>query len=201
MRENGLIHLVDDEEAMRESLETMLSDAGYAVRSYSDGRDLVENAPGDGCVVSDVRMPNMDGLQLLRRLRAQRNTLPVVLMSGYADIDLAVAAMHAGAADFLEKPFMAEDLLAAISEAMMTAELIDADKEQIADLARSRLAGIPPRENEILERLVSGKSNKETAAELGLSPRTVEFHRAHILAKTGVRGLPQLVRLWIAAKS
>ena len=202
MRKRGLIHVVDDEEAMRKSLETMLSDAGYEVRSYSDARDFVENASirRAGCVVSDVRMPDMNGLQLLRWLRAQGNTLPVVFITGYADVALAVAAIKAGAADFLEKPFMAEDLLAAISAAMTATEVSTFDTEQIAHLARSQLACFTPRENQILEKLVSGKSNKETARELGLSPRTVEFHRAHILAKAGVRRLPQLVRLWVSAR-
>ena len=202
MKDKGIIHVVDDDSARRHSLSIMLEDAGYEVRLYFRAEDFVLGTAIDqvGCVVSDVRMPGMDGLQLLATLRAKGNNAPVVLMTGHADIALAVAATRAGAADFLEKPFETAELLTAIDAALAGTKASGLDKGHIARSARSRIEELTPREHEILESLVSGKSNKETAAELGLSPRTVEFHRAHILAKMGVRGLPQLVRLWIEAK-
>lgn len=199
----GLIQVVDDEDVVRQSLEAMLGAAGYEVRVYARAEDFIEAVTPHqmGCVVSDVRMPGMDGLSLLRRLRAEGNGSPVVLMTGHGDIALAVAAMKAGAADFIEKPFETEEFLAAIHAAMTGAAVSNMGKAQSAQSARQRLAELTPREHEVLERLVAGRSNKQAAAELGLSSRTVEFHRAHILAKTGARGVPDLVRLWLEVHS
>lgn len=200
MADKGLVHIVEDDEAMRESLVAVLGDAGYDVRAYSHaGEFLAHDAVTPAaCVVSDIRMPGMDGLTLLRRLRAQENALPLVLITGHADVAMAVAAMKAGAVDFLEKPFAPESLLAAVEHALKAQSSRTAEQDA-RHAAAERLKGLTPREREVLACLVAGKSNKEAAAELGLSPRTIEFHRAHIVEKTGAQRVPDLVRLWIAA--
>lgn len=202
MASKGLVHIVDDDDAMRESLAAILEDAGYQVRAYPHAEDFLTlgAATPTGCVVSDVRMPGMDGLTLLRRLRAEQSALPLVLITGHGDVPLAVAAMKAGAVDFLEKPFEAESLLAAV-EAALRARASETGEMEAVQAARRRLEALTPRELEVFERLVAGNSNKEAAAKLGLSPRTVEFHRAHIMDKTGAKGLPDLVRLWMTAQA
>jgi two-component system, LuxR family, response regulator FixJ len=199
MPERRVVHVVEDDEAMRESLVDLLEEAGHMTRAYPAAEELL--ALGDaiepGCVVSDVRMPGMDGLALLRRLQGTGRKLPLILITGHGDVSMAVNAMKAGAIDFLEKPFEAAALLAAIEIALhlRPGEAVTNDGEG----ARRRLAKLTAREYEVLKHLVAGKSNKETAAKLTISPRTVEFHRAHIMEKTGAKGLPELVRLWVAA--
>jgi two-component system, LuxR family, response regulator FixJ len=197
-----MIHVVDDDKAMRDSLVMLLEDAGYRVRAYASAEELLAlNALSQsGCIVSDVRMPGMDGLALLRRLRADRVMLPLVLITGHGDIPLAVAAMKAGAVDFLEKPFEAEALLDAIEAGLRTGATAEL-KPETGERARQLLQALTPREHEVLRHLVVGDSNKMAAEKLGVSPRTIEFHRAHIMDKTGARGLPDLVRLWLATGS
>jgi len=187
---------------MRASLETVLRDAGHEVRAFSSAEDFLSAkvVSEAGCVVSDVRLPGMDGLGLLRCLRESGSDLPVVLITGHGDIPLAVAGMKAGAADFLEKPFDVESLLTAVGG---TVDVQDQKKGKLeaAEAARRRLEVLTPREHEVLARLVACDSNKEAAALLGLSPRTVEYHRANILAKTRAKGLPELVRLVLEAQA
>ncbi|MGE0579453.1 MAG: response regulator transcription factor, partial [Reyranella sp.] len=150
--------------------------------------------------VSDVQMPGLDGLGLLRHLRATHGaSLPLVLITGHGDIPLAVEAMKAGAVDFLEKPFEPDRILAAV-EAAYRVQSNAVDEMTRAEAARAQLARLTPREAEVFEGLIAGNSNKEIAAKLGLSPRTVEFHRAHIMDKTGMGSLPELVRLWVSAR-
>jgi two-component system, LuxR family, response regulator FixJ len=192
---SSVIHVVDDDEAMRESLVALLGDAGYEVRAYASADDLMASgAPEVGCIVSDIRMPGMDGLTLLKKLRTDGSVLPLILITGHGDVPLAVAAMKAGAVDFLEKPFEAEELLAAIETGLRCG----GDPASDAAVARHRLDTLTGREREVLEQLVAGESNKEAALRLGVSHRTVEFHRAHIMEKTGAKGLADLVRLWLA---
>lgn len=199
MKSGRTIHVVDDDEAMRDSLMALLEDAGYEARVYASAEEVLARAPLEpGCVVSDIRMPGMDGLALLKKLRAEGDGLPLILITGHGDIPLAVAAMKAGAVDFLEKPFEAEALLAAIEDGLRQQADPSSQEEDIEAACRS-LATLTPREREVLARLVAGDSNKEVARALGVSHRTVEFHRAHILEKTGANGLPDLVRLWLAA--
>ena len=201
MARECVIHVVEDDQPMRDSLVMLLEEAGYKVRAYPTAEDLMAlgAATEPGCVVSDVRMPGMDGLTLLRRFRAGGSALPLILITGHGDISMAVTAMKAGAFDFLEKPFEADALLAAI-EAALRLRSSDANAED-AETARRRLEKLTSREYEVLDHLVAGKSNKEAAAKLGISPRTVEFHRAHIMEKTGAKGLPELVRLWLATRA
>lgn len=193
-----IIHLVEDDRAMRESLVELLEDAGYTVRAYPRAEELLAlgGALENGCVVSDVRMPGVDGLTLLRRLRASGSTIPLILITGHGDISMAVAAMKAGAVDFLEKPFEADILLAAVEDARRhRTKEINVDE---AELATRNLNKLTTREHEVFERLVRGESNKAIAVQLGISPRTVEFHRAHIMDKMAARGLPDLVRAWLS---
>lgn len=195
------IHVVDDDEAMRDSLVALLEDAGHEARAYASAEELLARGTLEpGCVVSDIRMPGMDGLALLKTLRAEGDGPPLILITGHGDIPLAVAAMKAGAVDFLEKPFEAEELLAAI-EGSLRQQAHPSSKGEDIEAAGRSLATLTPREREVLERLVAGESNKEAAQKLGVSHRTVEFHRAHILEKTGAKGLPDLVRLWLAAST
>jgi two-component system response regulator FixJ len=151
-----------------------------------------------GCIVSDLRMPGMDGLQLLRRLKEMRVTLPVVIMTGHADVSLAVEAMKVGAVDFIEKPFQDEVLVDAIESAMARhrKNSLAGDVEEIG----ARLASLTPREHQVLDGLVAGKPNKTIAADLGLSPRTVEVHRANVMSKMAASSLSELVRLALAAR-
>jgi two-component system, LuxR family, response regulator FixJ len=198
MAEEPCIHVVEDDQAMRESLVTLLEEAGYTVCTYATAEDLLKLGPvaEPACVVSDVRMPGMNGLTLLRRLRSRGSVVPLVLITGHGDIAMAVTAMKAGATDFLEKPFEAETLLESIEAALRSRETgAEPGKTQAA---KQRLSKLTSRESEVLQHLVSGASNKEAAASLGISPRTIEFHRTHIMEKTGAKGLPELVRLWLA---
>lgn len=197
MVSQSVVHIVEDDQAMRDSLVELLEDAGHAVRTYSRAEELLArgSAIEPGCIVSDVRMPGMDGLTLLRRVRASGSTIPLLLITGHGDVSMAVMAMKAGAVDFLEKPFEADAFLAAI-EAALRHSSVHIDKD--AEAARQRLQRLTSREHEVFEQLVAGRSNKAIAAQLGISPRTVEFHRAHIMEKMGATGVPELVRIWLA---
>ncbi len=201
MPDHWVIHVVEDDEAMRDSLVELLEEAGYKPRAYASAEEfLARGATAEpGCVVSDLRMPGIDGMTLLRRLRADGSGLPLILITGHGDVPMAVNAMRVGAVDFLEKPFEPDALLGAIAMALRVRSSGAAAEE--GDAARQRLEKLTSREHEVLEHLVAGRSNKEAAEKLGISPRTIEFHRAHIMEKTGAAGLPELVRLWLAARS
>ena len=199
MATKGVIHVVEDDQPMRDSLVELLEDAGYAVRAYTRAEELLARGAAlePGCVVSDVRMPGIDGLLLLQRLRTKGSPLPLMLITGHGDVSMAVRAMKAGAVDFLEKPFEADALLTAIDEALRS----NSDEVvEDAETTRLRLLKLTPREQEVFDHLVTGQSNKEIAACMGISPRTVEFHRAHIMEKTAAKGLPDLVRLSFASR-
>jgi two-component system, LuxR family, response regulator FixJ len=199
MPDHWVIHVVEDDQPMRESLVELLEEAGYKARAYASAEELLARgaAAEPGCVVSDLRMPGIDGMTLLRRLRADGSGLPLILITGHGDVPMAVNAMRVGAVDFLEKPFEPDALLGAIAMALRVRSSGAAAEE--GDAARQRLEKLTSREHEVLEHLVAGRSNKEAAEKLGISPRTIEFHRAHIMEKTGAAGLPELVRLWLAA--
>lgn len=194
---NDTVHLIDDDEDVRRALSFLLGTAGLAVRVYESAAAFLQqdHKAVRGCIVTDVRMPGIDGLELLRRLKASGSTLPVVVMTGHADVPLAVAAMKAGALDFIEKPFGDDTLLAAIQAALARRDQAGAQAGQV----RERLNALTPREREVLDGLVAGHPNKTIAYDLGLSPRTVEVHRANVMTKMGASSLSELVRLTLQA--
>ncbi|HXA22203.1 MAG TPA: response regulator FixJ [Acetobacteraceae bacterium] len=201
MADVPLVHVVDDDEAVRDSLSLLLEAAGLSVRTYDSATAFLKALPnlGAGCVLTDVRMPELDGLELQRRLAELGIRLPVIVMTGHGDVPIAVEALKAGAADFLEKPFDDVQLLAAVSSALAASQRTRDEEIAMAGIAR-RLASLTPREREVLDKLVAGQPNKTIAYDLGSSPRTVEVHRARVMEKMGVRSLPELVRMTIAAE-
>jgi two-component system response regulator FixJ len=199
MVRESYIHVVEDDLPMRESVVMLLEEAGYKARPYAEAEEFLSlsHRAEHGCVVSDVRLPGMDGLTLLRRLRSNASALPLILITGHGDVAMAVAAMKAGAFDFIEKPFEAETLIESIESALGARETTLQTTE--ATESRKRLEELTSREYDVLRHIVNGKSNKEAAVSLGISQRTVEAHRAHIMEKTGTKGLAELVRIWLAA--
>ena len=196
MSNSQVVHVIDDDAAVRQSLAFLLSTAGLAVRVHESAVAFLDALPEaqDGCIVTDIRMPGMDGLDLQRRLRANRIGLPVIVITGHGDVALAVEAMKAGAADFIEKPFDDEILLAAIQLAL-TRHADSARRDaQFADV-RGRLALLSLREREVLDGLVAGKPNKIIAHDLGISARTVEVYRANVMTKMQADSLSALVRM------
>lgn len=199
MAGTALVHVVDDDDAVRDSLTLLLESAGFAVRTYSSATALLAALPGTtGCILTDVRMPEMDGLALQRHLSETGVRLPVIVMTGHGDVPIAVQALKAGAADFLEKPFDNSQLLTAVTNAIAASERTHGEAVAVADITR-KLANLTPREREVLDKLVEGLPNKSIAYDLGSSPRTVEVHRARVMEKMGARSLPELVRMAIAA--
>jgi two-component system response regulator FixJ len=192
-----VVFVVDDDDAMRDSLDFLLSSAGCAVRTFEAAERLLEALPDGncGCVVTDVRMPGVDGLELLRRIKAARPGLPVVIITGHGDVPLAVEAMKLGAADFVEKPFDDERLIGVVQAALAGAAR-DADPSNVIG---ARVASLSPRERQVLDGLVAGLSNKAIARAHDISPRTVEVYRANLMAKMQAASLSDLVRMAMRA--
>ena len=199
MAEDAVVHVIDDE-AVRHSLAFLFESAGLPARTYESAPAFLRVAAGleAGCVLTDVRMPDMDGLALQRRLGELGVRLPVIVMTGHGDVPIAVQALKAGAADFIEKPFDDDALLAAMRAALAASRL---DLERSAEAARvaARLARLTPQERQVFDRLVAGQQNKAIAHDLGSSPRTVEVHRARVMEKMGARTLSELVRMALGA--
>jgi two-component system response regulator FixJ len=202
MTDSAIVHLIDDDEAVRQALAFLLATAGHAVRVYDSAEAFLENARRveGGCVVSDVRMPGLDGLALLRRLKEIGVTLPVVIMTGHGDVPLAVEAMKAGAIDFIEKPFDDEVLLAAIRVALNRQDETGRRDGETARI-RGKIDLLSDRERQVMDGLVAGHPNKTIAYDLQLSPRTVEVHRANLMIKMGANSLSDLVRMALMADS
>ncbi len=194
-----IIHIVDDEEAVRNSLAFLLNNAGYAVRSHESARSFLAIAPSirNGCLITDLRMPDMTGVELLEQLAASGNMLPAIVITGHGDVPMAVAAMKTGALDFIEKPFSEDVLLQAIERAVEQAATASETADWEDDV-RSRLEGLSERERQVLEGVVEGHPNKVIAFNLGISPRTVEVYRASLMGKMQARSLPELVRMALA---
>ena len=196
MPSNHVVHVIDDDADVRQSLAFLLSTAGLAVRVYESAVAFLKALPHvqDGCIVTDIRMPEMDGLELQRRLNAAKNTMPVIVITGHGDVTLAVEAMKAGAVDFIEKPFDDEGLLTTIRSALADHES-DRERESKAAETRGRLALLSERERQVLDGLVAGKANKVIAYDLGISARTVEIYRANVMTKMQADSLSSLVRM------
>ena len=200
MQPSSFVHVIDDDEAVRDSLAFLLKSARIDVRTYDSATAFLATLPtvSGGCIVSDVRMPGISGVDLLRRLRDLKIALPVIVITGHGDVQLAVEAMKIGAADFIEKPFDDDVLLAAIKSALDRSQKNaqhDADRSNLHE----KLATLSSREREVLEGLVAGKPNKIIAFDLGISPRTVEIYRANVMTKMSASSLSDLVRMALLA--
>ena len=199
MAQAPLVHVVDDDAAVRDSLALLLESAGLAVRAYDSAAAFLAVAVtlDAGCVLTDVRMPDIDGLTMQRKLTVLNPRLAVVVMTGHADVPIAVDALKAGARDFLEKPLDAERLIAVAKDALAASQRAR-DESEAADVIAGRLATLTPREREVLQGLVAGQPNKTIAYDLGTSPRTVEVQRARVMEKMSARNLTELVRMVLA---
>jgi two-component system response regulator FixJ len=196
-----LIYVVDDDDAVRDSLEALLDNRGFKVKTFGSSKVFLERI-GDlserACLLLDIRMPGMDGLEVLARVVERKLPLAIIMITGHADVPTAVRAMKTGAVDFIEKPFTQDTILNAVAKAfdsLTDAQPTSAEVKQISD----RIAHLSPRERDVLERLVDGLTNKEIARELDISPRTVEVYRAGVMDKMSARNLSALVKMGLAA--
>jgi two-component system, LuxR family, response regulator FixJ len=196
MQSDAVVHVVDDDAAVRKSLAFLLASEGLPARLHESASGFLDDAPRieAGCIVTDVRMPGIDGIELIRRLKERGIALPVIVMTGHADVPMAVEAMKEGAIDFLEKPFGDEVFLAAVRSALARQEKDSHHGTQITEI-QGRFDALSERERQVLEGLVAGKANKAIAYDLGISPRTVEIYRANVMAKMQAKSLSELVRL------
>lgn len=199
MSTSRMICIVDDDEAVRDSLAAVFEAEGFGVAAFASAKAFLDDGLADaGCLVTDLRMPDMNGLDLLAAVAGRTDALPVIMITGHGDVPMAVRAMRLGAADFIEKPFDAQVLVARVREVLRAPASAD-DGASAAELdIRRRLELLTPREREVLEQLVLGRSNKAIGSELDISPRTVEIHRARVMEKMAVGSLAQLVRLALA---
>jgi len=200
MTNNRLIHIVDDEEAIRQSAAFMLETSGFNVQTWSSGTAFLEDARSvaAGCILLDIRMPDIDGLGVQQALTALGIVMPVIVMTGHGDVSVAVRAMKAGAVDFIEKPFEKAVLLEAIEMAFERLADVSARSSRI-ERAAVALAVLTARERDVLEGLALGMPNKTIAYDLGISPRTVEVHRANLMTKLAVRSLSDALRIAFTA--
>lgn len=192
----NLVHVIDDDDAMRDSLAFLLQSADIGTRTYEAASaflDTLREISG-GCIVTDIRMPGMSGMELIRQLQELNVKLPVIVVTGHGDVPLAVEAMKSGAADFIEKPFDDEVLLAAVRSAL-NVQAADQERQAARSAIDARLALLSSREREVLEGLVAGQPNKIIAYNLGISPRTVEIYRANVMTKMEATSLSELVRM------
>jgi two-component system response regulator FixJ len=200
MPHEATVFVVDDDEAVRESLSALLDASGFRVKSYQSAAAFLANDQPlqKACLITDIRMPDMDGLELQIELKRRGSSLPVIVITGHGDVPLAVKAMKAGAVEFLEKPYDDQTLLDSLRLALSQAGN-QSGEEQTAAGVREKLATLTPREREVFDLVVVGKLNKVIAYELSISPRTVEIHRGRLMHKMGARNLADLVRMGLAA--
>ena len=200
MSHRGKVYVIDDDEAMRDSLDFLLGSANFHVTLFESAHYFLEalTSMDFGCVVSDVRMPGSDGIELLKRLKASRSAFPVLIMTGHGDVPLAVEAMKLGAADFLEKPFEDDRLIGMIDAALRQAESSARSEAATLDIG-ARIATLSPRERQVMDGLIAGLSNKLIAREYDISPRTIEVYRANVMTKMQAGSLSELVRLAMRA--
>src|SRR5215471_13925235 len=192
MAADEIVHVIDDDEAVRQSIEFLLRTAGVTARTYDSASTFLNALPtiDSGCIITDVRMPGISGIDLLRRLGEMRIKMPVIVITGHGDVPLAVEAMKIGAIDFLEKPF-ADDLLLASVQAALNRSQENAARDAERAEVQARLATLTNREREVLEGLVAGKPNKVIAFDLAISPRTVEIYRANVMTKMEATSLSE----------
>lgn len=200
MQPEPIIYVIDDDDAVRQSLEFLLKTAGMTVRGFEHAKAFLDILPQvqHGCVITDVRMPGMSGIDLLSRLKDSNPNLPVVVITGHGDISLAVEAMKIGAIDFLEKPFDDDHLIAAVRAALNRDAGVVKRKAELGEITE-KLAALSNRERQVLDGLVAGKANKSIAFDLGISPRTVEIYRANVMTKMAANSLSDLVRMAMLA--
>ena len=200
MQPEPIIYVIDDDDAVRQSLEFLLKTAGMTVRGFEHAKAFLDILPqvGHGCVITDVRMPGMSGIDLLTRLKDSNPKLPVIIIPGHGDISLAVEAMKIGAIDFLEKPFDDDHLIAAVRAALNLDAGVVKRKAELGEITE-KLAALSNRERQVLDGLVAGKANKSIAFDLGISPRTVEIYRANVMTKMAANSLSDLVRMAMLA--
>ena len=200
MSDETVIYVIDDDAAMRDSLAFLLDVNGFAPKTYESADAFLGGTPAasPACVISDIRMPGVNGIELVRKLKSSGAPCPVILITGHGDVALAVEAMKAGAVDFIEKPFDDGALLGAIRAALELRPAAEVNSSARKE-AEARLAELSPRERDVLQGLVAGKINKVIAHELHISPRTVEVYRANLMAKTGARSMSELMRIALAA--
>jgi len=195
------VFVVDDDPAIRESLGWLIESVGLKVKMFATAQEFLEGYDPTlpGCLVLDIRMPGMSGLDLQNELAARKVNIPILVITGHAEVPVAVRAMKAGAFDFIEKPFSDQLLLDRIRRAIEKDAGFRRARSQRAEVA-ARLAQLTPREREVMDLVVAGKANKVIASELGLSPKTVEVHRAHVMKKMQVGSLADLVRLGMLSR-
>ncbi|MEA3052715.1 MAG: two-component system, LuxR family, response regulator FixJ [Sphingomonadales bacterium] len=201
MAAEPVVHVIDDDEAVRESLEFLLDCAGFRVRGYESALAFLEALPGrePGCIVTDVRMPGMSGVELIARLKELKVADPVIVITGHADVPMAIHAMKQGVADFIEKPYSDETILTSI-RAALARQRSGAEDEAERAAIRARLDSLSPRERDVLDGLVEGKANKVIAFDLAISARTVEVYRANLMTKMQAGSLSELVRMAMLAR-
>ena len=200
MQPEPIIYVIDDDDAVRQSLEFLLKTTGMTVRGFEHAKAFLDVLPQvqQGCVITDVRMPGMSGIDLLSRLKDSNPNLPVIVITGHGDISLAVEAMKIGAIDFLEKPFDDDHLIAAVRAALNRDAGVVKRKAELGEITE-KLAALSNRERQVLDGLVAGKANKSIAFDLGISPRTVEIYRANVMTKMAANSLSDLVRMAMLA--
>jgi two-component system response regulator FixJ len=200
MPNEGMVHVIDDDEAMRESLSFLLKAAKISVSAYDSADAFLAQLKDikGGCIVTDVRMPGMSGLDLLKRLRELNSPMPVIVITGHGDVPLAVEAMKYGASDFLEKPFDDDTLLGAVRKALSETAASQED-HALRTAVTQRMASLSARERQVLDGLLAGHPNKTIAYDLGISPRTIEIYRANVMTKMEAASLSELVRMALVA--
>jgi two-component system response regulator FixJ len=200
MPDRGKVYVIDDDEALRDSLNFLLDSANFNVTLFETALRFLEALAGleFGCVVSDVRMPGLDGIELLKRMKADHSKFPIVIMTGHGDVPLAVEAMKQGAVDFLEKPFEDDRLIGMIEAAIRQAEP-NLKSEALSQDIAARIASLSPRERQVMNGLIAGLSNKLIARDYDISPRTIEVYRANVMTKMQANSLSELVRLAMRA--
>ena len=197
---DSIVYIVDDDQAIRHAMGLLLKSVGLQHEVFTSADEFLETHSGNnnGCLVLDIRMPGLSGLELQQKLIEMDSSLPIIFISGHGDIPMAVEAMQKGAFDFIQKPFRDQELLDRISEALNTARMREAEREQKLDV-QDRIDTLTKREHEVLDLVVTGKPNKIIAHELGVSQRTIEIHRARVMEKMRAKSLAELVRMHMAA--